>query len=75
MAKNTMSEEARAKWNAYQKEYRRKNPERARQWTHNYILKKAARLQATRTISTASSPERAPEGTTEQGGPGVHPDD
>ena len=75
MAKNTMSDEARARINAYHREYRRKNPERARQWHENYILKKAARLQATRTISTTSSQEQAPEGVTEQGGPGVHPDD
>ena len=74
MAKNTMSEEARAKWNAYQKEYRRKNPERARQWTHNYILKKAARLQATRTISTARNGP-GDVGQLDQGGQCDNPDD
>lgn len=36
----------REQYNAYQREYRRRNPDKARQWRDAYIMRKAARLAA-----------------------------
>lgn len=38
--------EQREAYNAYQREYRRRNPDKARQWQRDYIIRKAARLTA-----------------------------
>ena len=38
---------------AYQKEYRRKHPERARQWQENATLKRAAAIMARREAEAA----------------------
>lgn len=40
--------EQREAYNRYQREYRQRNPERARQWQHDYIIRRAARLVAER---------------------------
>lgn len=37
-------QEARDRANAYQREYRRTHPEKARAWRDTYILRKAARI-------------------------------
>lgn len=39
-------DERRQRNREYLRAYRAKNPERVRQWRHNYILRAAARLQA-----------------------------
>jgi len=38
--------EQREAYNAYQRDYRRRNPDKARQWQRDYIMRKAARLAA-----------------------------
>ena len=40
------TEEKREANRAYQRDYRAKNPDKARQWRLNYIMRTAARLQA-----------------------------
>lgn len=42
------TEEQRARFNAYQRDYRRRNPDKARAWRESYIIRKAARLAAAR---------------------------
>lgn len=44
----TRTDEQRARWAQYQREYRRKNPERARAWMEKSILKRAAAIMAAR---------------------------
>lgn len=39
-----MSDEARARYNEYQRDYRRRNPDKVRMWQRKYIIRKAARL-------------------------------
>jgi len=41
-----MTDEQRRKWNEYNRKYRHEHPERVAAWTNNYILRKAAKLQA-----------------------------
>lgn len=40
------TDEQREAYNAYQRAYRRRNPDKARQWQRDYIIRKAARLVA-----------------------------
>lgn len=40
------TDEQREAYNAYQRDYRRRNPDKARQWQRDYIMRKAARLAA-----------------------------
>lgn len=40
------TEEARQHMREYQKDYRRRNPDRVRRWNHNYYLRMAAKLTA-----------------------------
>lgn len=42
------TDEQRQRYNAYQREYRQRNPDKARRWQQDYILRKAARLAAER---------------------------
>ena len=41
------SEAARLHANEYRRQYAKANPERVKAWRDNYIIRKAARLQAT----------------------------
>lgn len=41
-----MTDEQRKHWNEYNRNYRREHPERVAAWTANYIMRKAAKLQA-----------------------------
>lgn len=47
---HTMTDAARAKHNAYQREYRRLHPEKTRQWRDAYIMRRAARLAAAQAL-------------------------
>jgi hypothetical protein len=40
--------EQRDHYNAYQRDYRRRNPDKVQRWQQDYILRKAARLAAER---------------------------
>ena len=44
--RRVLTAEQREAYNAYQRDYRRRNPDKARLWQQNYILRKAARLAA-----------------------------
>ena len=39
------TEEQRNAYNAYQREYRRRNPDKTRRWRDDYTIRKAAKLQ------------------------------
>lgn len=41
-----VDQDARDRYNAYQREYRRTHPDKARAWRDTYILRKAARIMA-----------------------------
>lgn len=43
-----VSDEARERANAYLRRYRAEHPERVRKWRDDYILRRAARIQAER---------------------------
>lgn len=49
-----MSNEARARYNAYQRDYRRRNPDKTRRWRDAYIIRRAARLAAEQAGGDAS---------------------
>ena len=42
--RRTRTVEQRERYNAYQREYRQRNPDKARRWQRDYIMRKAARL-------------------------------
>lgn len=44
--KRTWTDEQRQRYNAYQRDYRRRNPDKTHKWQRDYILRKAARLKA-----------------------------
>lgn len=44
--KRTLTDEQRARNAAYLREYRLHNPDKVRKWRDNYVLRRAARLQA-----------------------------
>ena len=46
MAKRIRNDEQRERYNAYQREYRARNPERVRAWREAYYIRKAAKLTA-----------------------------
>lgn len=60
MRTKTLSEEARQARNAYGREYRRKHPEKVREYNRNYWEKKAQGLQPETLEQTRSGnfPER-----------------
>jgi len=42
------TDEARERANSYQRQYRRANPDRVREWRERYIVRKAAQIAAER---------------------------
>lgn len=40
------TEEQRSHYNAYQRDYRRRNPDKVQRWQRDYIMRKAAKLAA-----------------------------
>lgn len=42
------TDEQRQRYNAYQRAYRQRNPDKVRRWQQDYILRAAARLAAER---------------------------